>query len=129
MLQRKKKSVETYTRKSPYYIFHFQNSIRLPQPYVYICVYVTVSIPVYIFFTLQDSSISDPVTHSLSDIFMSKTETKTKTILTQGCIFRLMCSYPELTKDNVLTSAYVKIFRTLTRNAINKSVGRKKDCS
>ena len=47
----------------------------------------------------------------------------------EGCIFRLMCSHPELTKDNVLTSAYVKIFRTLTRNAINKSVGRKKDCS
>ena len=49
--------------------------------------------------------------------------------LHQGCIFRLMCSHPELTKDNVLTSAYVKIFRTLTRNAINKSVVRKKDCS
>ena len=47
----------------------------------------------------------------------------------QGCIFRLTCSHPELTEDHVLTSAYVKIFRTLTRNAINKSVGRKKDCS
>ena len=41
----------------------------------------------------------------------------------QGCIFRLTCSYPEL------TSAYVKIFRTVTRNAVNKSVWRKKDCS
>ena len=39
-----------------------------------------------------------------------------------------MCSYPELTKDHVLTSAYVKIFRTVTRNAVNKSVWRKKDC-
>ena len=39
----------------------------------------------------------------------------------QGCIFRLTCSYPELTKDHVLTSAYVKIFRTVTRNAVNNS--------
>ena len=43
----------------------------------------------------------------------------------QGCIFRLTCSYPELTEDHVLTSAYVKIFRTITRNAVNKSVWRK----
>ena len=41
---------------------------------------------------------------------------------TQGCIFRLKCSHPELTKDHVLTSAYVKILRTVTRNAVNKSV-------
>ena len=40
----------------------------------------------------------------------------------QGCMFRLTCSYPELTEDHVLTSAYVKIFRTVTRNAVNKSV-------
>ena len=40
----------------------------------------------------------------------------------QGCIFRLTCSYPELTEDHVLTSAYVKLFRTVTRNAVNKSV-------
>ena len=40
----------------------------------------------------------------------------------QRCIFRLTCSHHELTKDHVLTSAYVKIFRTLTRNAVNKSV-------
>ena len=46
----------------------------------------------------------------------------------QGCIFRLTCSYPELTEDHVLTSAYVKIFKTVTRNAVNKSVWRKKDC-
>ena len=39
----------------------------------------------------------------------------------QGCIFRLMCSHPELTEDHVLTSAYVKIFRIVTRNAVNKS--------
>ena len=38
-----------------------------------------------------------------------------------GCIFRLTCSHPELTEDHVLTSAYVKIFRTVTRNAVNKS--------
>ena len=46
----------------------------------------------------------------------------------QVCIFRLTCSHPELTEDHVLTSAYIKIFRTVTRNAVNKSVWRKKDC-
>ena len=40
-----------------------------------------------------------------------------------------MCSHRELTKDHVLTSAYVEIFRTVTRNAVDKSVWRKKDCS
>ena len=45
-----------------------------------------------------------------------------------GVHFRLSCSHRELTKDHVLTSAYVKIFRTVTRNAVNKSVWRKKDC-
>ena len=30
----------------------------------------------------------------------------------QGCIFCLTCSFPELTEDHVLISAYVKIFRT-----------------
>ena len=44
----------------------------------------------------------------------------------QGCIFRLTCSHPELTEDHVLTSACVKSFRTVTRNAVNKSVWRKK---
>ena len=48
--------------------------------------------------------------------------------VSQGCIFRLTCSHPELTEDHVLTSAYLKIFRTVTRNAVNKSVWRKKDC-
>ena len=38
------------------------------------------------------------------------------------CIFCLTCSHPELTEDHVLTSAYVKVFRTVTRNAVNKSV-------
>ena len=32
------------------------------------------------------------------------------------------CSNPELTEDHVLTSAYVKFFRTVARNAVNKSV-------
>ena len=45
-----------------------------------------------------------------------------------GVHFCLTFSHPELTKDHVLTSAYVKIFRTVTRNAVNKSVWRKKDC-
>ena len=47
----------------------------------------------------------------------------------QGCISCGTCSYPELTEDHVRTSAYVKIFRIVTRNAINKSFWRKKDCS
>ena len=45
----------------------------------------------------------------------------------QGCIFRLTCSYPEPTKDHLLISAYVKIFRTVTRNAVKNSAWRKKD--
>ena len=40
-------------------------------------------------------------------------------IVLQGCI---SCIYPELTEDHVLTSAYVKTFITVTRNAVNKSV-------
>ena len=47
----------------------------------------------------------------------------------QGCIFCLTCSLRELAKDHVLTSAYVEIFRTVTRNAVNKSVWKKKNCS
>ena len=39
----------------------------------------------------------------------------------QDCIFRLTRSYPELTEDHVLTSAYVKMFRTVTRYAVNNS--------
>ena len=39
----------------------------------------------------------------------------------QGCIFRMTCSHPELTEDHVLTSAYVKFFKIVTRNAVNKS--------
>ena len=46
--------------------------------------------------------------------------------LWQGCISCGTCSYPKLTEDHVLTSAYVKIFRTVTRNAVNKGVSRKK---
>ena len=40
----------------------------------------------------------------------------------QGCISCGPCSCPELTEDHVLTSAYVEILRTVTRNAVNKSV-------
>ena len=42
-------------------------------------------------------------------------------VCVQGCISCGTCSYPELTDDHVLTSAYVKIFRIVTRNAVNKS--------
>ena len=38
----------------------------------------------------------------------------------QGCIFRLTCSHPELAEGHVLTSAYIKIFRTFTRNEKKK---------
>ena len=41
--------------------------------------------------------------------------------LIQGCISCGPCSCPELTEDHVLPSAYVEIFRTVTRNAVNKS--------
>ena len=47
----------------------------------------------------------------------------------QGCIFCLTCSHPVLTEDHVLTSAYVKFFRIVTRNAVNKSFWREKNCS
>ena len=50
-------------------------------------------------------------------------------LIGQGCISCGTCSYLELTEDHVLTSAYVKIFRIVTRNAVNKSFWRKKDCS
>ena len=40
----------------------------------------------------------------------------------QGGIKCRTCSYPELTEDHVLTSAYAKIFRTVTRNAVNEGV-------
>ena len=49
--------------------------------------------------------------------------------IAQGCISCGPCSCPELTEDHVLPSAYVEIFRTVTRNAVNKSFWRKKDCS
>ena len=47
-------------------------------------------------------------------------------IVLQGCISCGTCSYPELTEDHVLTSAYVKIFRTGTRNAVNKGCLKEK---
>ena len=40
-----------------------------------------------------------------------------------------MCSHSELTKDHVLTGAYVNFFRTVTRNAVYEGVWRKKNCS
>ena len=46
--------------------------------------------------------------------------------LDQGCISYGTCSYPKLTEDHVLTTAYVKISRIVTRNAVNKSFWRKK---
>ena len=67
----------------------------------------------YIYFLCVQTPLRGPL--SLSSKY---TNTKEH----QGCIFRLTCSHPELTKDHVLTSAYVKIFRTVTRNDVNKSV-------
>ena len=54
--------------------------------------------------------------HPLLAIFFTKVDEN------QEFIFRLMCSHRELTKDRVLKSAYVKIFRTFARNDVNKSV-------
>ena len=70
--------------------------------------------------------------HKQLSLYLSKNSTgKRSPVFTciQRCIFRLTCSHPEQNKDHVLTSAYVEIFRTVTRNAVNKSVWRKKDCS
>ena len=58
------------------------------------------------------------VSHQLSKVQKRHPE---KEPLLQGCISCGTCSYPELTEDHVLTSAYVKIFRIVTRNAANKS--------
>ena len=59
---------------------------------------------------------------TLSDKLFETSKIYSMDMSMQGCIFRLTCSHPELTEDHVLTSAYVKIFRTVTRNAVNKSV-------
>ena len=57
--------------------------------------------------------------HALFEVLLLVTTTQPAV---QGCIFRLTCSFPELTEDHVLTSAYVKFFRIVTRNDVNKSV-------
>ena len=59
---------------------------------------------------------------SVSLIYEGKVLAMKKIGCAQGCISCGMCSYPELTEDHVLTSAYVKIFKTVTRNAVNKGV-------
>ena len=46
-----------------------------------------------------------------------------------GVHFRLSCSHRELTKDHVLTSTYVNIFRTVTRSTVNRGVWRKTEFS
>ena len=48
------------------------------------------------------------------------------TYILTGVHFRLTCSHAELTKDHVLTNEYVKIFRTVTRNAVNKCLKEKR---
>ena len=68
-------------------------------------------------------------TASLSYLIADWTLQYRNSNVAQWCIIRLTCSYPELTKDHVLTSAYVIIFRTVARNAVNKSAWRKKNCS
>ena len=68
------------------------------------------------------------VTNVINSIWLSRYDLLWP-LINQGCIFRLTCSYPELTKDHVLTSAYVNIFWTVTKNAVTKSAWRKWDCS
>ena len=46
--------------------------------------------------------------------YCSLEDTKNCCSKPQGCIFRLTCSHCELTKDLVLTSAYVKFFNIST---------------
>ena len=75
---------------------------------VFVCVFTYVCLCQYIYVNKNDCVCSGVLA------FIVK--------LQQGCIFRLTCSHGELTEDHVLTSAYVKIFRTVTRNAVNKSV-------
>ena len=65
----------------------------------------------------------------MKDDGKSQKDERWQTISGTGVHFTLTCSHHELTKDHLLKSAYGKIFRTFTRNAVNKSVWRKKDCS
>ena len=56
----------------------------------------------------------------LAAVSLLSSNTNTKPSVHQGCVSCVTCSYPELTEDHVLTRAYVKIFRIVTINAINK---------
>ena len=64
----------------------------------------------------------------MKDDGKSQRDERWQTISGTRVHFSLTCSHHELTKDHLLKSAYGKIFRTFTRNAINESVRRKKDC-
>ena len=55
-------------------------------------------------------------------VFTTKVKAAGEVRSRQGCINRGTCSHPELTQDQVLTSAYVIIFCTVATNAVNKSV-------
>ena len=64
--------------------------------------------------------MSSPIFCCLSDVRHWCHPTKSPlfpiyTGIQQGCISCLTCSYPELTEDHVLTSAYVKIFLKLNK--------------
>ena len=66
-------------------------------------------------------SLRPPSSSFFSKTFIQESVFLDSSIEGQGCISCGTCSCPELTEDHVLTSAYVKIFRTVTRNAVNKS--------
>ena len=65
-----------------------------------------------VMFTFPLSAISEEKYIICPTDKIEKGNAEILTISLQGCIFRLTCSYPELTKDHVLTSAYVKILES-----------------
>ena len=71
---------------------------------------------------LQLGSLQVSLVQQLIIIIMVMMIKEIMIMVKQGCISCGTCSYPKLTEDHVLTSAYVKIFRTVTRNVVNKSV-------
>ena len=78
---------------------------------------------------LCSPGMKDPANLACNAMFLGGSFLKLADDNKQGCISCEPCSCPELTEDHVLPSAYVEIFRTVTRNAVNKSFWRKKDCS
>ena len=71
---------------------------------------------------IDDGSVTKSLPKAQRPQGLSSYQSRATETVVQGCISCGTCSYPELTEDHVLTSTYVKILRTVTRNAVNKSV-------